>query len=206
MRTFTAQPTPTYAEASPQVRAAKVITDVLAPGHLVIALLLLIGWHSSNSLSGVAWGLFAAFFCGAIPLAIVHLGVRRGKLTDKHIRLRKQRIIPLIATFASVAASIALLQALHAPREVFALVIAMLVGLASGLTVTLWWQISVHNAVVSGTVMILLLAYGPALLPVLLVIPAVGWSRRVLKAHSLAQLICGTALGSIAGLVFALVR
>jgi membrane-associated phospholipid phosphatase len=206
MSTFTAQPTPTYAEASPRVRMAKAITDVLAPGHLVIALLLLIGWHSTNSLSGVAWGLLAAFFCGIIPLAIIRLGVRRGKLTDKHIRVRKQRIIPLIATLASVVTGIAMLHVLHAPREVFALVIAMLVGLASSLAVTVWWQISVHNAVVGGTVMILLLAYGPALLPAVLFILAVGWSRRVLKAHTMAQLICGTALGSIAALVFTVLR
>ncbi|MFF7580989.1 hypothetical protein ACFZBE_39485 [Streptomyces sp. NPDC008061] len=141
-----------------------------------------------------------------IPLAIVRLGVHRGKLTDMYIPVRKQRIIPLIATLASVVTAIALLHVLHAPREVFALVIAGLVGLTSGLTVTMWWKISVHNAVTGGTVMILVLAYGPFLLPAVLLIPAVGWSRRALKAHTLAQLICGTALGSSTALVFALVR
>lgn len=206
MSTFTAQPTPTYAEASPRVKGAKAITDVLAPVNLVIALLLLIGWHSTSSLVGVGWGLFAALFCGVIPLAIVHLGVRRGKLTDKHIRVRKQRIVPLTATLVSVVTGIAMLHVLHAPREVFALVIAMLVGLASSLAVTVWWQISVHNAVAGGTLMILLLAYGLAVLPAVPLIVAIGWSRRVLKAHTLAQLICGTALGSVAALVFTLLR
>ncbi|MFE0087712.1 hypothetical protein [Streptomyces sp. NPDC058991] len=206
MSTFTAQPTPTYAEASPRVKVAKAITDVLAPGHLVIGLLLLIGWHSTTSFAGVAWGLLAALFCGIIPLAIIRLGVRRGKLTDKHIRIRKQRIAPLIATLISVVTGIVLLHVLRAPSEVFALVIAMLVGLASSLAVTVWWQISVHNAVAGGTVMILLLAYGPAILPAVPLVLAVGWSRRILKAHTLAQLVCGTALGSISALVFTLLR
>ncbi|MGK5496723.1 hypothetical protein [Streptomyces sp. URMC 125] len=206
MSTFTAPPTPSYAEATPQVKAAKAITDVLAPGHLVVGLLLLIGWHSTGSLAGVGWGLFAAFFCGIIPLTIIRLGVRRGKLTDKHIRVRRQRIAPLVATLGSVVTGIVLLDVLSAPREVFALVIAMLVGLASSLAVTVWWQISVHNAVAGGTVMILLLAYGQVLLPAVALVVAIGWSRRVLKAHTVAQLVCGTALGSVAALVFALLR
>ncbi|MCE7081727.1 hypothetical protein [Streptomyces sp. ST2-7A] len=203
MSTFTPPPTPTYAEATPWVRVAKAITDVLAPGHLVIGLLLLIGWHSTGNPVGVGWGLLAALFCGVIPLIIIRLGVRRGKLTDKHVRVRKQRIVPLTATLVSVVTGIVLLDVLGAPREVFALVIAMLAGLASALVVTVWWQISVHNAVAGGTVMILLLAYGPVLLPAVVLVLAIGWSRRVLKAHTLPQLICGTALGAVAATVFA---
>ncbi|MEU3553329.1 hypothetical protein [Streptomyces fragilis] len=207
MTTFVAPPTPTYAEATPRVKAAKALTDLFAPAHLVIGLLLVIGWHSTGGFTGVGWGLLGAFFCGIVPLAIIYLGVRRGKLTDKHIRVRRQRIAPLLATLASVVTGIALLHVLEAPQEVFALVIAMLVGLASALIVTVWWQISVHNAVAGGTVMILLLVFGQALLlPAILFVVVMGWSRRVLKAHTVAQLICGTALGSTAALVFTLLR
>ncbi|GAA3381302.1 hypothetical protein GCM10020367_72010 [Streptomyces sannanensis] len=74
------------------------------------------------------------------------------------------------------------------------------------MAVTVWWQISVHNAVAGGTVMILILAYGQALLPAAVLVLAIGWSRRVLKAHTVAQLICGTALGSTAALAFTLLR
>ncbi|MFJ2766084.1 hypothetical protein [Streptomyces prasinus] len=99
------------------------------------------------------------------------------------------------------------LNVLDAPREVFALVIAMLVGLASALAVTVRWQISVHNAVAGGTMMILVLVFGQVLvLPAVLFVAAIGWSCRVLKAHTLAQLVCGTALGSIAALVFTFLR
>ncbi|MBW1597230.1 hypothetical protein [Streptomyces sp. JJ38] len=206
MSTHTPPPTPSYAEASPRVKAAKAITDVLSPAYLVIGLLLLIGWHSTHSIAGLGWGLFAATFCGIIPLAIVHLGVRRGKLTDKHVRVRKQRIAPLAFTLVLVLTGIALLHVLGAPQDVFALVIAMLAGLASSLLVTVWWQISVHNAVVGGTVMILLLVYGPIALSTAALVVAVGWSRRVLKAHTMAQLVCGTALGAISALTFVALR
>ncbi|MFF4650544.1 phosphatase PAP2 family protein [Streptomyces sp. NPDC001380] len=179
---------------------------MLAPANLVIALLLVIGWHSTGGIVGVGWGLLAALFCGVVPLGIILRGVRRGRLTDKHIRVRRQRLVPMGLSLLSVAAGIVLLYALHAPAEVSALVVAMLVGLVTSLAVTTGWQISIHNAVAGGTVMILLLAYGPAALPAALAAVGIGWSRLVLRAHTLPQVLAGTALGGVSALVFALLR
>jgi hypothetical protein len=79
-----------------KTRTARLITDGLAPANLVITILLIIGWHSTNSLTGLGWGLLAALFCGGIPLAVILLGVKRGKWTDKHVKVRQQRAIPLL--------------------------------------------------------------------------------------------------------------
>ncbi|MGA5822006.1 hypothetical protein ACPC54_29585 [Kitasatospora sp. NPDC094028] len=204
--TFTPPAPPAFAESTPVQKTARIITDVLAPANLVIALLLLVGWHSTGSWAGLGWGLLAALFCGVIPIGIVLLGVKRGGLTDKHIRIRRQRVVPMALSLASVAAGITLLYTLGAPADVSALVVAMLVGLVSSLLVTIGWQISIHNSVAGGTVMILLLAFGPPLLPAALAAGAIGWSRLVLKAHTVAQILAGTALGGTAALTFALLR
>ena len=47
---------------------------------------------------------------------------------------------------------------------------------------------------------------GPAWLPLLLLVPAVCWSRVVLRAHSLAQVIAGSLFGGVvmAGIWWAL--
>lgn len=155
-------------------------------------------------LGGLGWGLFAALFCGVVPIGIIALGVRRGALTDQHIRVRRQRVVPMALSLVSVVAGIALLHVLGAPREVFALVVAMLVGLVSSLLVTVVWQISIHMSVAGGTVMILMLVLGAPALPAALVAAAVGWSRLALKAHTPAQLLAGTALGGTAALTYAL--
>lgn len=206
MSTFLPPATPSYAAATGKIKAAKLVTDVLAPANLVMALLLAVGWQTTHSLAGVGWGLLGALFCGVVPVLIIQLGVRRGRLTDKHVRIRKQRIVPLSASLVSVVAGLVILHVLDAPSDVSALVVAMLVGLASTLAVTVAWQISAHNAVAGGTVMILLLVFGTPLLPAIIIVFVVGWSRRILKAHTLAQLICGTALGSISATVFTLLR
>ncbi|MGW5395387.1 hypothetical protein [Streptomyces sp. NPDC003952] len=204
--TFSPPAPPAFAASTPRERTARVLTEVLAPANLVVAQLLLIGWHSTGSWSGLGWGLLGALFCGVVPIGIILLGVRRGRLTDQHIRIRRQRVVPMGLSLVSVAAGITLLRVLGAPADVFALVVAMLVGLVCSLLVTIGWQISIHMSVAAGTVMVLLLAFGPVVLPAVLVAAGVGWSRLVLKAHTAAQLLAGAALGGTAALTFALLR
>ncbi|MQS10789.1 hypothetical protein F7Q99_00445 [Streptomyces kaniharaensis] len=205
--TFVPPEPPAYAVASPRQRAARLVTDVLAPANLVIGLLLVVGAHSTGGWAGAGWGLFAALFCGVLPIGVIALGVRRGALTDKHIRIRRQRVLPMALSLVSVAAGLGLLYGLGAPADVRALVVAMLVGLLSALAVTVGWQISIHNAVAGGAAMILALAFGPGLLPFAAAVPvAVGWSRLALRAHTRAQVLAGTALGGVSALVFALLR
>ncbi|WP_340377208.1 hypothetical protein U5640_20425 [Streptomyces sp. SS7] len=188
-------------------RTARLITDTLAPANLVIAILLIIGWHSTSSVTGLGWGVLAALFCGGIPFAVIMLGVRRGSWTDKHVRVREQRAVPLLATMTSVLVGISLLVAFKAPREVFALVVAMLVGLVVTMIVTVWWKVSVHTAVASGVVVILLLAYGMSMAPLVLGIAAIGWSRVALRDHTPAQTAVGAMLGGLAAaVVFSLMR
>ncbi|WP_329379580.1 hypothetical protein OG625_13205 [Streptomyces sp. NBC_01351] len=204
--TFSPPAPPAFADCTPRQKAARILTDALAPANLVVGLLLLIGWHSTLSWAGLGWGLLGALFCGVVPIGIIVLGVRRGALTDQHIRVRRQRVVPMALSLLSVAAGITLLRVLGAPADVFALVVAMLVGLVSSLLVTVGWQISIHMSVAGGTVMILLLVFGAPVLPAALLAAAVGWSRLVLKAHTPAQLLAGAALGGTAALTFALLR
>ncbi|MFE9826446.1 hypothetical protein ACFYSH_30680 [Streptomyces sp. NPDC005791] len=172
-----------------------------------MAILLVIGWHSTKSFEGLAWGLLAALFCGGIPFAIILLGVKRGSWTDKHIKVRSQRAVPLTATMVSVLVGILLLVVFDGPREVFALVIAMLVGLAATMVVTIWWKVSVHTAVAGGVVTILTLAFGLPLALLALVVAAIGWSRVQLRDHTVAQTIVGALLGGLAAAVtFGLLR
>lgn len=180
---------------------ARLITDTLAPANLVIAILLIIGWHSTSSVTGLGWGMLAALFCGGVPFAVIILGVKRGHWTDKHVRVREQRAVPLLATMASVLIGISLLVVLRAPREVFALVVAMLVGLITTMMVTVWWKVSVHTAVAGGVVVILLLAYGASMAPLALGIAAIGWSRVALRDHTPAQTVVGALLGGLAAAV-----
>lgn len=206
MHTSTPPRQPAFQVAAHRQKAARVVSDVLAPANLVIALLPVIGLHSTGSWQGAAWGLLATVFCGVVPIGVVALGVRRGSLTDKHIRVRRQRLLPMAASLLSVVTGVALLYLLPAPRAVAGLVVSLLIGLALSLTVTVWWQISLHTSVAGGTVVVLALTFGAALAVSAVAVAAIGWSRLALKAHTLPQVLAGTALGAVSGLAFALLR
>jgi membrane-associated phospholipid phosphatase len=176
---------------------AGAVTELLAPANLAAGQLLAVGWLSSPGPTGLGWGLLAATFCGLIPSGIVLEGVRRGRWTDRHLQARHQRPVPLLAGMASVAAGLAMLAVLDAPRQLVVLVVAMLAGLAITLAVTLRWKISLHAAATSGTVAALALTLGPGLL---LAFPAVGlvaWSRVRLRHHTPLQTVAGAALGAL---------
>jgi membrane-associated phospholipid phosphatase len=186
---------------------AHAVTELLAPANLAVAQLLLVGWHSSPGPAGLAWGLLAATFCGLLPYGIVIAGVRRRRWTDRHLRLRRQRPAPFLAAIASVLAGLALLLALDAPRQLVALVVAMLTGLATTLVVTLWWKLSVHTAAAAGTMAVLALTFGPTLTLTAPTVALVAWARVRLGDHTPAQTAAGAALGGLmATTVFILLR
>jgi membrane-associated phospholipid phosphatase len=194
-------------EAGHGTGLAHAVTELLAPANLAIAQLLLVGWHSTPGPAGLAWGLLAATFCGLVPYGIVIAGVHHRRWTDRHLRARHQRPVPLLAAIASVLAGLALLLAQDAPRPLVALVVAMLTGLATTLVVTLWWKLSVHTAAAAGTVAILALTFGPMLTLAFPAVALVAWARVRLGDHTPAQTLAGAALGGlIATTVFILLR
>ena len=186
-------------QPSRRTRFARLVTDVLSPGYVVIGLLLVIGWHSTGTVAGLGWGLAAAFICGAVPLGVVLLGARRHWWTDIHVSKREQRLVPFTAAIAANLGGIGVLLAVHAPRELIALVLAILGGLAAGGVITIWWKISGHTAVAGAAATVLAAAYGPPLLAAFLALPLIGWSRVVLRDHTAAQAAAGALLGVLAG-------
>jgi membrane-associated phospholipid phosphatase len=68
--------------------------------------------------------------------------------------------------------------------------------------ITRHWKISTHALGITAplTALIYLYGWGPA--PFLLLIPIVGWSRVYLHAHTLMQVVAGTALGFASVVLF----
>lgn len=176
---------------------AKTVTDILSPAHFVIALPPFIGWHATApGLSGLAWGLFCSALAGGVPYAFVIRAVRRGGLSDIHIRTRQDRYVPIVVALAAMALCVAILILGSAPRDLIALIVSLLVTIAVGGVITLRWKISGHAAAAAGSAAICVLCFGPwvlAFAPLVLLICA---ARLVLRDHTFWQLAAGVALGA----------
>jgi membrane-associated phospholipid phosphatase len=186
-------------------RAATVITEALAPAVLVTGVSPLVAWHAGAP----GWGLAAVVFTAGVPMAFVLRGVRRGEYEDHHVGERAKRPLVLLLAGASVGVLLALMFALGAPRDLIALVVAMLCGLALTLAVTYLarWKVSLHTAVASGTVVTLVLTFGAWLHLCWVLVGAIMWSRVALRAHTPMQAVVGLLLGVLAaGGIYPLLR
>jgi hypothetical protein len=170
--------------------------------------LLAVAWHSAATpAEALKWALLAAAFCSLLPMLYILRGVRRGRLTDHHVRVRRQRRGPLLVAVRSVLTGLALLVATGAPRDVVALVGAGAVGLFVAVAITLVWKISVHVAVAAGAVVVLALVFGPALLALAPLVALCAWARVAVRDHTHAQVVVGAIVGAaVAGVAFPLLR
>jgi membrane-associated phospholipid phosphatase len=177
-------------------RMARLVTEAMSPVVLIVFVTLIVAVHSAGVVRGLALGLVAIFFAGGLPYGLVLIGVRRGQLTDHHVSRREQRPRMMALALASVAVGLLVLRWLDAPRDLFALMAAMVAGLVVALAITSYWKISIHAAAAAGTVASLVMLVS---LWWLLLVPFVvltGWARVVIRDHTPAQVSVGAIVGA----------
>lgn len=194
----------TAARTSGADRAAHLVTQAATPALVNFVVSIAIGVTATAVLPGLAVGLMS----GPVPFAYIVLGVRRTRFSDVHVSVREQRPKLIAAILAGLTATLLVLLLVRADRHVIALCAAMLATLvAIGVITTLGrWKVSVHAAVLAGSVVMLAVAASPMWLFGLLAVPVVGWARVRLGAHTLGQVLAGAALGLVvAGATFLVV-
>ena len=177
-------------------RFAHLISELFSPVYQVFFMLLVVGIHSAGLVQGLLLGAVASLFAGGIPYLILATGVRRGRFTDMHLSRREERPIMMAIGLASVVVGLGLMVLLDAPRELFALVGAMVAGVAVALVVSAFWKISIHTSVTAGSATVLVLVLGPWALVLTALVVAVAWARVRLGAHTVSQAVVGAAVGA----------
>ena len=178
-------------------RTARWLTEVFQPP-VVVSLQLLISPLAQPGFPGtIGYGALAALFVCVLPLVVLLVLVRLGKVTDHHVSDRKQRAPVLLMALGCIALGLLVLGAVDAPQSVIAMVLAVVGGVAVLAVVSPFWKMSGHAAAVSCAAVVSVLMLGAAWSPLLLLVPAVSWSRVVLRAHSLAQVVAGSLFGGL---------
>jgi membrane-associated phospholipid phosphatase len=191
-----------------RLRVARLVSELLSPPPIIVVLALLVAWDSSPTPGmAILWGGIAAVFASVLPYALILRGVRRGRLSDKNISIREQRIRFAVVAITSILIGLAVLAAFDAPAEMVALLASIVVGVVCGWVITLWWKISVHAAIAAGAATVLLLVVGSALLAAWPLVALIAWSRVQVGDHTAAQVLAGVALGIVVNAtIFPLLR
>ena len=192
------------AAAVPLSRRRRVLTDlarifstICNPFVTALALFVILA-HAVAKDTPTFWAyLFAStFFTSIGPMLYVLWLYATDRITDLDMSVRSEREAVFSAFVVFFCLGTATLWLIHAPR----LLIATMGGYAvSSLVVgyiTRYWKISTHALGISASMSALTYLYHQQPLPFLVLIPIVGWSRVYLKAHTVAQVLAGVALGA----------
>jgi membrane-associated phospholipid phosphatase len=180
-------------------RVATVVSEVLAPIVVIPLVIVVIGLESTQSVPrGLGLAAIAIAFSAGLPYLVLMLGVRHGRFGDRHVQVRHERPALLAFTLVSVAFGLAVLSWLNAPRDLIALVAAMVAGITVTLVATRRWKISIHASCIAGVIGALGLLISPQAWFLLPLVVLVGWSRVALRHHSHCQVAAGGAAGVIA--------
>lgn len=183
----------------PHVRWARVISNLVSPPVVWAILAFPIAWqHAPSRGQAVVWALTYGLLVCLVPMLYVGWMVRRGHITDLHMKYRQERLLPFVVSMVCTGAAWLLLRWMGAPPLVPLLAAVTLAQLVMMTLITLVWQISMHAMSIASAVTATALLFGA--LPALAVaplVPLVGAARLKLRRHTLAQVVAGTVMGAL---------
>ncbi len=146
----------------------------------------------------VAWRWAAVYTFLAIlaPIMYVVWLFHRGKVADLDLRIREQRIRPLLVTLTGAFAAWAMLHFGAAPTLLVVLASANAVQMILFFGITLRWKISGHCTAAAGLIVLAWALIGSAAILLTLSVPLIAWARVRLHHHTIGQTVAGAALGS----------
>lgn len=185
--------------APPRPRWAVLVTEVLAPGYTVAALVLAMALYASPGIEGLAHVLLAVVLCGGLPYAFVHGLARLRVLESRHVRPRAQRMVVFGGLVVIEVVALLVLRATDAPPLLVELLAAYLAGVVALALVTPVVRASVHTGVFSvaaGVSTVLSWWVAAGLIAVAVV---VGLARLGVRDHSRVEVVTGLVLGAAVG-------
>jgi len=150
-------------------------------------------------LHGALLGAVVSALGGLVPAILIWRGLRSGRYQDRFIVRRQDRPRILATTTGLIAAAWIITALLGASRTSLWFTALTVLMAVVATVVSHWWKISVHAMLVAGSAVTLALLV-PVASPVVALIPLIIWARHRVSAHSMGQLLAGSALGVVFGI------
>jgi membrane-associated phospholipid phosphatase len=186
-----------------QIYWARVTSNLLSPPLVWAVMAFPIAFRdAATNGQAILWALTYGVLVCLIPVLYVLWMVRRGSISDLHMKVRQERLRPFMVSILCTLMAWWTLWRMGAP-PVLPMVAAFTLAQLSVMTIiTLVWQISFHAMCITGAVVAAGVLFGPA--PALVaspLIPLVGAARLRLRRHTLSQVVAGAVVGALITIV-----
>lgn len=177
---------------------ARALSTIFNPFLCATALFVILS-HAFSASTLHFWELSFAgiLFYALAPVITIFYLYLSGRISDFDMSNRTERSRAFL-TFVGIDAAAAIVLSIdRAPLAILAMAWGYTFAAAAIMVITHWWKISTHAFGITGPFVAMYLLFGLAPLPYVIVVPLVYWARVYLRAHTLAQVIGGAALGVI---------
>ncbi len=179
-------------------RIADLISNILNPFLVSLIIIVLLSFESASGISdALKWSLILAAI-SILPVfsAVVYL-LRKGRLNGIFTAVRRQRTAIYVLSGVCAAVGYVILLISKAPMMLRAAFATGLSGVVAFTVINLWWKISLHTALVTALVTVMVILYGWIATAGLVLVLLIAWARLALKQHSLAQAVAGAVLAAL---------
>jgi membrane-associated phospholipid phosphatase len=180
------------------VEFARALSTIFNPFLCATALFVILS-HAFAASTLHFWELSFAgiLFYALAPVITIFYLYLSGRISDFDMSDRSERSRAFLAFVGIDAAAAIVLSIDHAPIALIAMAWGYTFAAAAIMIITRWWKISTHAFGITGPFAAMYMLFGLAPIPYAIVVPLVWWARVYLRAHTLAQVLGGAALGII---------
>lgn len=182
---------------------ARWISVILSPFIISIIILLAVTYVSSSGLKEfLIWVLIIIFFLVVLPIGYsylksIHATGQRGQVGDPTSYLRHHRSKVWFVGIITVIPCLLLLLYLKSPPAIMVtlfLIFIMSLAVAGANRII---KASFHIATVTTFVIIITALWGMSILPILIILPIIGWARYYLGHHTIIEMAVGFGIALV---------
>ncbi len=198
-------PSPLPLRVRPRVwkDTARIFSTVCNPFLTSLALFVVLAGARAHGATDFLVLLFnSAFFTSIGPMLFIFALYATDRISDLDMSIRSERQKVFGAFVVFFVLGTLDLGLIHAPPIMTATMAALAASSLIVQFITMSWKISTHALGITAPLVASLYLFGREPLPFFVLIPIVCWARVYLKAHTVLQVLAGTALGALSTVVF----
>jgi membrane-associated phospholipid phosphatase len=196
-------PAPLHIRPRVWIDVARIFSTVCNPFLTSLALFVILAGARSHGTNDFWVLLFNSIaFTSLGPMLYIFWCYATGKISDldMSVRAERQQVFGAFVIFYALGTIDLVL--IHAPRFMSAAMAGFTASAFIVQLITRHWKISTHALGITAPLVALTYLFGREPLPFMVLIPIVGWARVYLRAHTILQVVAGTALGAISTVLF----